>query len=433
MTAAPDVAPAVRSARPSLLTAAGRDRLATWALLHPRAFLLWVYAASRLLVLLALAIAARWFQNPAGVGHLQAGIGDMFLLWDADWYASIAQDGYPVPLPTDAQTGRITYSEWAFYPVFPLLTRPLMALGVPFGAAAVAVNLVLGALAVLLVWRVCRFGLHAAPQPARERLALCAAALWCLYPATATMLVPYTEALAAVLVAGALLLLMERHYLLTALLAVVLGFTRGVAPALACVVLVHLTLRWREDRAARVTPLGGQRAAAATLLVATGASALAWPAYAAWRTGVPTAFFDVQASWGMKPSQGPFVLWLDWAWSAWGVAGIVVMVALVATYLALVAGRHGRWLPVEVRTWALVYPLYLIAVVRPITSMWRFLLLDFPIAALLASVAMRTSTGERVVRHWRRRVLVVVLALVGGLVWWTATLWVYTPWGSATP
>ena len=73
------------------------------------------------------------------------------------------------------------------------------------------------------------------------------------------------------------------------------------------------------------------------------------------------------------------------------------------------------------------------AVVRPITSMWRFLLLDFPLAALVASVAMRTSTGAAVVPHWRRRVAVVLVVVVGGLVWWTCALLVYTPWGSFPP
>ena len=57
-----------------------------------------------------------------------------------------------------------------------------------------------------------RFALHAAPQPARERLALVAAALWCFYPATGVLMMPYTEALACVLVAMALLLLMRRRY-----------------------------------------------------------------------------------------------------------------------------------------------------------------------------------------------------------------------------
>jgi hypothetical protein len=87
----------------------------------------------------------------------------------------------------------------------------------------------------------------------------------------------------------------------------------------------------------------------------------------------------------------------------------------------------------ELRVWALAYPLYLLAVVRPITSMWRFLLLDFPIAALVASVAMRTSTGASVVGHWRRRVGVVALVLVGGMVWFTCTLLTFVPWAATPP
>lgn len=101
--------------------------------------------------------------------------------------------------------------------------------------------------------------------------------------------------------------------------------------------------------------------------------------------------------------------------------------------MTLVLGRHGRWICIEARAWALAYPLYMFAVVRPITSMWRFLLLDFPIAALVASVAMRTANGERVVPHWRRRVAVVLVVVVAGLFWWTAALLVYTPWGSLPP
>ena len=150
-------------------------------------------------------------------------------------------------------------------------------------------------------------------------------------------------------------------------------------------------------------------------------------------TGRPSAFFDVQKAWGQEPQNGPFVLWLAWAWEARGVFGVALIVGIVAAYLALVAGRHGQWLPLEVRAWALAYPLYLLAVVRPITSMWRFLLLDFPAAALVASVAMRTSAGERIVPHWRRRVALVALALCAGMAWWTVAFLTYVPWAATPP
>jgi hypothetical protein len=314
-----------------------------------------------------------------------------------------------------------------------MLIRGLMLTGAPFAAAAVALNLVLGAACTVLVWRCFKFALHASPQPARDRLALVTGALWCLYPATGILVMPYTEALAGVLIAGSLLLLMRRQYAWVAVLAIVLGFTRAAAPAIACAAIAHLVLRWREDRAVGAMPLRGQRTSAAVMLVATAVSSIAWPIVVGLISGLPRAFFDVQAAWGQKPESGPFVLWLAWAWDGHGLVGVTILVSLVATYIALILGRHGRWLAIELRVWALAYPLYLLAVVRPITSMWRFLLLDFPIAAVVASVAMRTSSGARVVTHWRRRVGVVAVALLVGLFWFTCTLLTYTPWSSSPP
>ncbi|HEX5429432.1 MAG TPA: mannosyltransferase family protein [Pedococcus sp.] len=417
----------------ALLTSQGRSAAAARALQRPVAFLLIVYAGSRLLALLAMWVSATWFQTPAGVGHLDPTLGDILGSWDGVWYERIARQGYPVPLPADPDTGLLTYSAWAFYPGFPMLVRVLMLTGLPFLAAAVALNVVLGAVAVLLVWRCLHFALHAQPQPARDRLALAAAALWCLYPATGILLMPYTEALACLLVAGSLLLLMQRRYLAVAAVALALGFTRGVAPAVGCAVVAHLVLRWREDRAAGTRPLDGDRSRAGLMVVATAVSSVAWPVMVGMASGLPMAFFDVQAAWGQNPESGPFVLWVAWAWDAHGVVGVLVLLGLVGTYIALVLGRHGAWLAMELRVWALAYPLYLLAVVRPITSMWRFLLLDFPVAALVASVAMRTSSGASVVAHWRRRMAVVAVVLVGGIFWFSSTLLTFVPWAATPP
>lgn len=420
-------------ARANPLTGAGRHRLAQVALAHPVRTVILVHLVSRIVAWLVLEVAARGFQNPAGVDTLDPTAVDLLPLWDSKWYERIARHGYPVPLPLDPQTGRFTYSAWAFYPLFPLLMRGLDAIGVPFIAGALVLNVVLSTLAAVLIWATLHQGTHADPQPQRARLALVAACLWSFYPATPVMLKPYTEALAMVLIAASLWALLRRRYLLVALLSVPLGFTRGVAPALGLAALVHLVVRWREDRRAGLDPLRGARVAAVVMLVMAGLSGVAWPLVAGWVSGIPSAFFEVQAAWGMQPSAGPFTLWLQWAWDSKGVLGVIVIVGLVATYISLIAGRHGRWIPVEVRAWAIAYPIYLFAVVRPITSMWRFLLLDFPLAALAASVAMRTSNGSQVVPHWRRRVGIVVLLLLIGMLWWSSSLLTYTPWSSRPP
>lgn len=419
-------------------TSWGRSQMARVALAHPVRSLLVVYALSRVVALLAIYVAAHFYQSPAGVGHTDPGLADMFGLWDTQWYRRIVTEGYPIPLPSDPETGEITYSSWAFFPLFPGLVRLIMVTGLGFTASALMLNLLLGAGATLLIHQVLSFRGHAAHQPDRERLAFVAAALWCFYPATGVLILPYTEALAVVLVAGSLLLIMRQRYLAVAVIAILLAFTRGVAAPLGLAVLAHLWWRWRVEGQERgadggVAPFAGDRIRIGVMVLATGISGVAWPATVGYLSGLPDAFFQVQAAWGQRPDEGPFVLWFSWANEEGGLFAVVVMVALVGTYLALVLGRHGAWIPLEARMWALAYPLYLFAVVRPITSMWRFLLLDFPIAALLASVTMRTSTGGRVVRHWRRRVAIVVLVLVGGVFAWSCGLLPFVPWHVTPP
>ncbi|MFV0464273.1 MAG: hypothetical protein ACK5MP_13955 [Nostocoides sp.] len=410
-----------------------RRRLVDLALEHPVRALLLAYAGSRLVVFVVMWIAAVWAQNPAGVGHEQPGVSDLFGLWDGTWYGRIARHGYPVPVPADPSTGWLTYSAWAFYPLFPMLVRGPMMLGLPFVASGAVLSLVLGALGVVLVWQVFRSGPDTVSQSDRERLALAAAVLWCFHPATGVLMQPYTEALAVVLLTLVLLAMQRRWYVWAALGTLVLGLTRAVAPALLAVVLVQVLIDIRADRVAGRPVLAGRRLSTGVLALTTAVSAVLWPLYVGWRTGIPTAFLQIQAAWGQRPTDGLFRAWLRWSWDAHGLLGLITVILLVVAYVALVAGRHGAWLSTEVRVFAMAYPIYLMAVVRPITSMWRFALIDVPLAALVASVALRTANGARIVTHWPRRVVVALIVLSVGILWWTCALWVYTPWGSSVP
>jgi hypothetical protein len=178
-------------------------------------------------------------------------------------------------------------------------------------------------------------------------------------------------------------------------------------------------------------------------------SSLLWPGIVGLATGVPDAFLQTQAVWGQRPEQGLFVPWLAWAWDGLGLVGVLLLVGVLALGVAAVLGRHGRWMSVELRVWAIAYPVYLLAVVRPITSMWRFLLLDFPLAAVLASALARgrlpragrsVVTGARLVargrvpwRELRWRLAWAALLAVVGMTWWAGVLLTRTPWSDSPP
>lgn len=418
--------------------------LADWSRRRPLAAVLLTYAMSRLVVVLALLVATRW-QTPTGVGHLDPGLGDLFGLWDGQWYSRIAREGYPQHLPVDPATGRITYNNWAFYPLLPALMAPFVALGAPPALVGALLGLVLGAVAAVLAYRLLVPAPVASPGPDapaarsaedepsadRHRWALVTVAFWCLLPATPVLLQPYTEALAAVLLFGCLLALQSSRYALAGLLALALGLTRAVAPALAVVVAVVLVLRWRADRRAGGTPLHGRRGASAFLVACVGVSAVLWPVVVGVVTGVPDAFLRTQAAWGQRPGEGPFVEWFAWAWRGHGLLGVTVLVGVVAAYLGLVLGRQGAMLGPVLRAVGVAYPLYLLAVVRPITSMWRFALLDLPLSGLLAAVVLRGDRSGPTGR-WVR-VGVVLALLAAGIVVWTGTVWTYEPYGSSPP
>jgi hypothetical protein len=393
-----------------------------------------VYLLSRVVATVVIELVAVAGQNPAGVRDLHPGYGDLAVVWDGQWYEQIADQGYPQGLPL-TPTGRVDYNSWAFFPLFPAVVRAVMVTGLPFVAAATVVNLLAAGAAALVLKQL--FSLRGPQAPAAPGwLALLAVAVWAVLPAAPVLQVAYTEALAALLLAGSLLLLVRRQYLAAVPLVLLLGLTRAVAAPLLLVVGWHAVQRWRSRahdplRRRDVVGLG-------SLVGATGLSSLLWPGIVGLATGIPDAFLQTQAVWGQRPTQGLFVPWFTWAWRGLGLVGVLLLVGVVALWVAAVLGRHGRWMSVELRVWAIAYPLYLLAVVRPITSMWRFLLLDFPIAAVLASILARgRPVGGKVARlPWRelrwRLGAACVVAFVG-MTWWVAVLLTRTPWSDSPP
>ena len=59
--------------------------------------------------------------------------------------------GYPSTLPR-GDGGAVLQNSWAFYPLFPLLTRPLLAAGLPWEVAVPTLAVVLSGLAMLVAY-----------------------------------------------------------------------------------------------------------------------------------------------------------------------------------------------------------------------------------------------------------------------------------------
>jgi hypothetical protein len=203
------------------------------------------WLAARAVVLLGLLIASA----------LPADHRDGLLGWDADWYRRIADLGY----------GHLPDESVRFFPLLPLLARAL-ALGTDPGWA------------LLLIANGCALGVGFLTHrlALREGLGECAAkrVVWvvALAPAGYVLVMGYTEPLYLVLLAGLLLGLRERRWLLVAVLGAAAG---GLRPTGVLVVLPVLVEALRGLRGAGVGELS--RRAAAVLAPAVGLAAyLGW-------------------------------------------------------------------------------------------------------------------------------------------------------------
>ena len=409
--------------RPRLLTSAGRHELAGRALRHPVRTIVVVYLVSRVVSLVAMWVAATWFQNPAGVGHTDPGLTDMFGLWDGVWYERIVRDGYPVPLPVDADTGEVTYSAWAFYPLYPYLVKGLMLTGLPFTAAGLLLNLVLGGVAAVLVWAVLR--------DRRPRRAAAAARPAGARRRDAVVLLPDDRGHAQAVHGGAGGHPRRR------------GAARpGAAPlpdrgARRAPARLHPRRRPGPGRRRPHPPRaplaggpGGGTAAAGhpadgRRWSCSGPSRSArWRgrSWRAWPRGCPPPSSTCRPSGGSGRTRGRSCSGSSGpgrarAWQGWSCSSRSSAPTSRSSSDATAGGSasrrgRGRW-PTRCTSSPSSGRSPRCGASSSSTCRWP---------RCVASVAMRTANGQSVVPHWRRRVFVVLLVLVGGMFWWTCTL-----------
>lgn len=379
-----------------------------------------VYAAARLFTTVVfLWVASVQDQNPWTGPHpgYFPYVGFMF---DGSWYRNVAENGYPAELPRGAD-GLVQQNAWAFFPLFPMLARGIMQVtGGPWEVVAPLLATALGAGAVLAIHRTVVRGAPRAVA-ARPGLPLATVALVSVFPTAAVLQTAYTEALALLLVAGALLLLLRRDYWWMALVVVALGFTRAVALPMAVVVVVHAAVRWWGSRRGTDTFTWLTAVGLAALAALSAASGLLWPAICGWVTGVPDGYLQTQEAWRGVRQVAPFGGW-SYVPEFWFGSRAPLVVGLgfalvIAVLVVPAAWRLGN----ELHTWAAAYVVYIAAVVEPGSSLARFLLLAFPLAAVTAGVVTRPPAGRR---WWFGAVVVLMLGLQ---VLWVRQMWHANP------
>jgi hypothetical protein len=385
-----------------------------------------VYAVSRLLLVVVFVRVALVQQANLWTDARPSYFAFVGYLFDGSWYRQIAEQGYPASLPVGAD-GLVQQNAWAFFPAYPMLVRAVMAVtGGSWVVVAPVVSTLLGAAAVLVVHRVIVVG---APRAVAgwPGLPLATVAAVCAFPTSAVLQVAYTESLALLLVAGALLLILRRRYEWAAVAILALGLTRAVALPMAVVLAVHALVRWRADRTGSDRFGARDRVRVAGLVAVAVVSGFAWPAICGWVTGVPDGYLLTQESWRGLRSVEPFLGWTYvpafWfgSWAPVVLIGGFGLTALVL--LAPSAWRLGR----ELHTWAAAYVLYLVAVSEPGSSLARFLLLAFPLGA--TSIGL-VSGSRRSRWAWLAGLLVTMAALQ---ILWVRQIWLFNPHGDWPP
>lgn len=365
------------------------------------------YLASRVLVLLGVGLVAiARTQEDARNGLDRIGthhhIRDVLSAWDGMWNIELMRHGYPTSVPPD-----ITYfdaeARAAFFPVFPAIARVVDAV-IPGGpaVAAILLNLVLGAAAVVMIGLVAR-----AVADDGDRVAATTMVIVALFPGSFVLSMVYSEATMITLAGVAVLALIRRHWWLAAVAGILTTATR---PNGLGVVLAGLATVWlvRHDAAAR------WRAALATAVMPLGfLGAVAW---IAWRAGEQQVWFRVQSeAWDEGVSFGLSTLRFiaEWVVAPLGSPTRALTAASVAVIvIGLVAARRIR-----LHLTVTAYTLGVVALMltpATVTARPRFVFAAFGLLIAIAIWWVRNGPSDPARR--RSVELVVIGASSAGLV-----------------
>ncbi len=319
-------------------------------------------------------------------------ITEVLTSWDGRWYLELIRRGYPDSIPAN-----ITYEQLearaAFFPVYPWIARAVDRV-LPGGdtLAAILVNVVMGALAVLLVGLLAR-ELYGVGIASRSMV------LFAVFPGSFVLSFTYSEATLIVLAAACLLFLVREQWWLAGVAAMIGTGTRpnGVGLVAACVVASFIAIRrsrdWTSLVAVVLSPLGF----------------IGFQVYVDHITGERGAWFRVQSeAWKEGTSFGATAVTntLDFVLNPFSSPTDALTALSMGALIAMIycAWRVRLSLPLAAYS-AVVVALMLIP--ETVTARPRFLITAFPLLiaaaawwsrhddAVLAKASAEGSTGDR--------------------------------------
>ncbi|MBO3462420.1 hypothetical protein G4P69_27815 [Aetokthonos hydrillicola CCALA 1050] len=293
-------------------------------------FILLLWLCSRILIVIAMVLIAPTM--PSSSHHVGGWGWEVFTRWDGLWYQKIATSGYEYARDGHAHTV-------AFFPMFPLMSKALMVLGLPFAIAGTLVNNVafLTVIVVLYYWVTKLHGIKVARWTA-------AYLIWC--PLSLYGTVAYTEGLFLLLSTLSLQAFDKNQYVRASFWGALTTATRlnGVM-----LIPTFLFLAYKERRG-----VNGYITAGLTSI-----GFLLYTSYCAMQFGDPLAFLHTQAGFGHRSSA-------SFDWQHWGLNFI---------YGIFGPMNWDHWLPKD-----LFHPVQFVVICAGGYLLWRYRSLLNPIA-----------------------------------------------------
>ncbi len=295
---------------------------------------------------------------------------DISWRWDGEWYMSIARDGYAL---------RDGYTNVAFFPLYPLLTRAL-ALALPGGNLPLAGVLVVGAAFLAAL-----FYLHALAMldggPALARRAVWYVAI---VPTGFFFHAAYSESLFLLTAAATIYHVRREEWWAAGVWGMLATLTRAQGVVLWLPLAWALATVWRRERRLPRRSLGS------LALPPLGVGLFMAYLYASF--GDPLAFLHVQSEWGRSLGFPPATLWQGLAmvfagYRDWTYPLETINTVMVALYLLIALASLRRW-PAAYTLYvfaSLTLALLMPAEGRPVESGARFMAVLFPVAFSVAA------------------------------------------------